>query len=142
MTFLLRFNRSVTTWVVFKCLLSFFFRRWQLISIRVLSYCNAVSDEVHLAMFIVTQVQREASSSMDQAKWAAPPLCGRHQYTSGTKNRRELMKFNLSKFCRNHFRMTNEVFPKNLRGKDVYFLLDKKVRFYYLSLVESVGRIL
>lgn len=57
------------------------------IPVTVLSSCKAASAGEHLAMFIAVQVQREASSTMEQGKLAAAPLCGKHHHTLRNQNK-------------------------------------------------------
>lgn len=59
----------------------------QQIPVTVLSSCKPASDGEHLAMFIAVQVQREASSTMEQDKLAAAPLCGKHHHTPRNQNK-------------------------------------------------------
>lgn len=61
--------------------------RVQQIPVTVLSSCRPTSDGEHLAMFIAVQVQREASSTIEQGKLAAAPLCGKHHHTPRNQNK-------------------------------------------------------
>lgn len=59
----------------------------QKIPVTALSSSKPASDGEHLAMFIAAQVQREASSTMEQGKLAAAPLCGKHRRTPRNQNK-------------------------------------------------------
>lgn len=102
------------------------------IPVTVLSSCKPASDGEHLAMFIAVQVQREASSTMEQGKLAAAPLCGKHHHTPRNQNKdteREKTLQGLRKlphfppfyfatfqFCRKHFLNTTAIFAKRSCG--------------------------
>lgn len=57
------------------------------IPVTVLSSFKPAPDGEHLAMFIAVQVQREASSTMEQGKLAAAPLCGKRHHAPWNHNK-------------------------------------------------------